>query len=127
METNGPRLHISPILLERARSMRHDSVPAERKLWYFLRNRRLNGFKFRRQQAIGPFIADFYCSEVGLIVELDGDSHVMRQAYDARRTKWLNENGHEVVRFTNHNVHDEMEAVLTTILRHCEERWFPRS
>jgi very-short-patch-repair endonuclease len=105
--------------------MRHDAVPAERKLWYFLRDRRLNGFKFRRQQPIGPFIADFYCSDTGLIIELDGDSHAPRQEYDAKRTAWLQANGHVVVRFLNDQVHKELEAVLKTILRESYERLPP--
>lgn len=102
--------------------MRKDAVPAERKLWARLRDRRLNGYKFRRQIAVGPFIADFYCAECGLIVELDGDTHAMKQEYDASRTAWLAANGHEVTRFVNHYVYDEIDAVCATILRHLEER-----
>jgi very-short-patch-repair endonuclease len=97
-------------------------VPAEQKLWYFLRNRRLNGYKFRRQEAIAPFIADFYCAEVGIVVELDGDTHADKAGYDTARTRWLAANGYEVVRFVNHYVHRELEAVLLTILRHCDDR-----
>jgi very-short-patch-repair endonuclease len=122
MGTEHPIHRIDPVLLERARTMRKDAVPAERKLWFFLRNRRLSGYKFRRQEAIGPFIADFYCAEARLVVELDGDTHAEKAAYDARRTRWLETNGYEVVRFVNHYVHRELEAVLLTILRHCDER-----
>ena len=122
MATNPPGHRIDPRLLERARAMRHDPVPAERKLWFFLRNRKLNGYKFRRQESIGPFIADFYCAEARLVVELDGDTHAQSLDYDASRTRYLEGAGLEVVRFVNHHVHQELEAVLLTILRHCDDR-----
>jgi very-short-patch-repair endonuclease len=78
---------IEPELLARAREMRMESAPAEHKLWQCIRIRQLNGFKFRRQHNLGPFIADFYCHEAQLVVELDGDSHAARAEYDASRTK----------------------------------------
>src|SRR3954447_19228245 len=90
---------IDPVLLQRARSMRHDPAPAEQKLWACLRNRQLGGLKFRRQQPIEPFIADFFCFELKLVVELDGDSHGDREAYDVSRTKYLERDGCRVVRF----------------------------
>ncbi len=61
--------------------MRHDPAPAEAKLWQLLRNRQLGGFKFRRQTPMPPFIADFYCAELKLIIELDGDSHTETRQY----------------------------------------------
>jgi very-short-patch-repair endonuclease len=101
--------------------MRHDLRPAERKLWYFLRDRRLNGLKFRRQHPIGPFIADFYCPELRLIIELDGDSHADQSDYDADRTKWLEGNDHHVFRYFNHWVHDNLIDVLESILRKADD------
>ena len=75
----------------RAREMRRDSTDAERRLWSYLRGRQLENFKFRRQHPIGPFIVDFCCIEVKLVVELDGSQHEVDQQYDARRTGVLEE------------------------------------
>ncbi|MGH7214766.1 MAG: endonuclease domain-containing protein [Tepidisphaeraceae bacterium] len=102
--------------------MRHDAVPAEDKLWQCIRNRQLCGYKFRRQQPIGPFIADFYCSQSRLILECDGASHADRQAYDERRTEWLNDNNHTVLRIENGAVHESLDAVLEAILMECDRR-----
>ena len=104
-----------------AREMRHERVPAERILWSRLRDRRLGGFKFRRQAPIGPYIADFYCAEGRLVVELDGDSHDGREEYDAERTAWLNGEGMRVVRFVNQDVYEHIDAVLGAILRDLEK------
>src|SRR2546423_10150941 len=113
------RRRIPPDLLERARAMRHEGAPAERILWWCLRNRRLDGLKFRRQVPIGRFIADFYCAEQSLLIELDGDSHNARGEYDEERTQWLQERGRRVVRFLNDDVYRSLDAVLMTILREC--------
>ena len=82
----------------------------------------MNGFKFRRQYSIGSYVADFYCAECELIVELDGDSHSERQAYDERRTDRLGALGFSVVRFVNTDVFEHLDAVLEAILRECENR-----
>ena len=111
---------IAPLLLERAREMRHEAAPAEKKIWAYLRNRQLSNLKFRRQVCIGPFIADFYCAELLLIVELDGDSHAERLAYDADRTKWLEKNGYRVIRFFNHDVQRNLLEVLEAIFSEAE-------
>src|SRR5260221_13264496 len=100
--TAGSRL--DRVLLERARAMRHEPAPAEKTLWRCLRSRQLNGLKFRRQHPIGPFIVDFVCLELKLIVELDGDSHAEQLAYDGDRTRWLEKNGYRVIRYFNHDV-----------------------
>ena len=110
---------LSPLLLARAREMRHDPTTAEQKLWYFLRDRRLCDLKFRRQVPFGSYIADFYCASAKVIVELDGDSHVGRETYDRRRTEWLNGRSMQVVRFTNEEVHKQLEAVLFGIAEAC--------
>ena len=102
--------------------MRREPAPAEQKLWRELRDRRLGGFKFRRQQPVGPFIADFYCADCRLIIELDGDTHAGREPQDAARTQWLAANGHHVIRFTNTDVHTNLPGVLAAILAECEHR-----
>ena len=110
---------LSPLLLQRAREMRKDPMPPEKKLWNMLRDRQLAGLKFRRQVPIGNFIADFYCASVKVIVELDGDSHDGRDGYDEERTCWLNTREIHVLRFTNDDVHRELDAVLLEIARVC--------
>jgi len=67
---------------DRARVLRRNSTPAEVILWRDLRNRRFDGHKFRRQRPIGPFIADFYCAALALVIELDGDSHLGKELPD---------------------------------------------
>jgi very-short-patch-repair endonuclease len=106
----------NPTLLKRAKSMRQDPAAAEKKLWAHLRNRQLGGFKFRRQQAIEPFIADFFCASVKLIIELDGD----RQSYDSSRTRYLERDGNRVMRFVNDDVFWHLDEVLNHILSECE-------
>jgi very-short-patch-repair endonuclease len=115
---------VDPQLLEFARGMRQKAAPAEQILWWCLRNRRLNGFKFRRQTPIGKYIADFYCAECKLVVELDGESHFEPAAdvKDARRTERLNDDGYSVVRYTNVDVFENLDGLLATLLRECEAR-----
>jgi very-short-patch-repair endonuclease len=100
-----------------ARALRNSATDAERKLWQHLRNRQLNGLKFRRQYPIAGYIADFACPEIRLVVELDGGQHLEQQQYDQVRTRKLATNGYRVVRFWNDDVLFRMEAVLETIYR----------
>ena len=113
------RIAIDEMLLERARAMRHDPAPAEQKLWQCLRDRQLGGFKFRRQHPLGGYIADFYCAETLLVVELDRDSHGDRAAYDDRRTRRLQRDGRNVIRFVNDDVFWHIDAVLHVIIDEC--------
>ena len=115
---------VDPQLLEFAREMRQKAAPAEHILWCCLRNRRLNGFKFRRQTSIGKYVADFYCAECKLVVELDGESHFLpgAEAKDAKRTERLNDDGYSVVRYTNVDVFENLDGLLATLLRECEAR-----
>ena len=102
--------------------MRHPLTPAERKVWARVRNNQL-GFKIRRQHIIDRFIPDFYCAAAKLAIEIDGDSHAYpdQTEYDAARTEWLEARGVHVIRFGNHDVHENVEAVLEAIRRACEE------
>ena len=99
----------------RARQLRARQTEAERKLWFLLRDRRLNGAKFRRQVPIGKYIADFVCQEARLIVELDGGQHTDRIAYDTARTEWLAGVGYRVLRIWNNDLTENEEGVLTAI------------
>jgi very-short-patch-repair endonuclease len=112
--------YVSPAILERARELRQPQTPAERRLWECLRDSRLAGYKFRRQHPIDRFIVDFYCAASRLIVEVDGESHVAQEEYDAARTEWLEAHGYRVIRFTNLEVHQQLEGVVTTILQACQ-------
>ncbi len=108
------------LLLQRARAMRREPTEAEAKLWSGLRAGRLNGAKFRRQVAIGNYIADFVCPAAKLIIELDGSQHVDQQGYDARRTRFLVEQGYRVIRFWNHDVLRSWSDVLEAILQQID-------
>ena len=102
--------------LTRVRQLRHHMPEAEKKLWSALRNRRLEGFKFRRQMCIGPYIADFCCREAKLVVEVDGSQHGDRTGYDEARSTALAKEGYRVLRFWNNEVMGDLEAVLIAIL-----------
>ncbi len=110
------KLHrIRPPQTKNARRLGRESTVPERLLWGKLRGRRFGDFKFRRQFAIGRYIADFCCPEVGLIIELDGHSHDTTAACDLDRERALNEMGFSVVRFTNDEVLKELASVLIGI------------
>ena len=98
-----------------AREMRHSPTPAEQALWQHLRNRQMCGVKFRRQHAISRFIVDFYAPQARLVIEVDGGIHVHRQEEDAVRQATLENLNLRVLRFTNEQVLNEMEAVLESI------------
>lgn len=100
---------------DRARELRRNQTEAERILWQHLRDRRLLGHKFRRQMPIPPYIADFACVELKLIVELDGSQHADQQEYDAQRTAYLEAHGYQVLRFWNNQVMGDIEGVLRAI------------
>jgi adenine-specific DNA-methyltransferase len=106
----------APAKPTRARELRRALTDAERRLWSRLRDRRLAGAKFRRQQPIGPFIADFCCPERSLVVELDGGQHQGQVGADARRTAFLESRGFRVLRFWDNEALQETEAVLARIL-----------
>ncbi|MGI8840810.1 MAG: endonuclease domain-containing protein [Caulobacteraceae bacterium] len=98
-----------------ARSMRREPVVAERALWRLLRDRRLEGLKFRRQVPIGRYIADFLCLRHRLIVEADGPTHE-DSLYDLERDAWLTARGFRVLRFANSTIARAPTKVLDTIV-----------
>jgi very-short-patch-repair endonuclease len=98
-----------------ARKLRKDPTDAERRLWSHLRNKQLGGFRFRRQQPMGPYIVDFFCSDASLIVEVDGGQHDANAEQDATRTRWLEERGYKVLRFWNNEVLANAEGVVLAI------------
>jgi len=106
-------------LTEAAKALRQKSTDAERLLWQRLKARQLDGLKFRRQEQIGRFIADFVCYEKGIIVEADGGQHAVERIKDEERTLWLNAQGFRVVRFWNHEILTNTEGVMESIRQHC--------
>jgi lysyl-tRNA synthetase class 2 len=101
-----------------ARALRHDSTEAEKRLWAILRNRKLDGWKFRRQVPIDSFIVDFCCIKARLIVELDGGQHAdEKEHYDDLRTRQLKAFGFRVIRFWNSEVLQKTEGVIQEISR----------
>jgi very-short-patch-repair endonuclease len=121
MTSDQQRVH--PAILARARELRHPLTPAEYELWQRVRNSQL-GMPIRRQHPIWRFIADFYCAQARLVIELDGDTHAEpdQVQYDAARTAWLEACGLRVLRFTNLEVHKHMDSVLAAIQAACQGR-----
>jgi len=99
-----------------ARRLRRDQTDAERALWFRLRDRRLNGMKFRRQMPVKSYVVDFCCESAHLIVELDGGQHIERGSEDAKRTADLEAYGYLVLRFWNNDVLRNTDGVVETIL-----------
>jgi len=106
-----------PLIRDRARELRRVSTDAERILWSRLRNGRLMEAKFRRQHPIGPYVADFFCLEAKLVVELDGGGHDEddQRRLDQARTQYLESCGYKVLRFWNNEVSGNIKGVLDTI------------
>ena len=104
--------------LNSARALRRNETFAEKRLWEQQRNRTVEGFKFGRQVPIGPFIADFVCRDLKLIIEVDGATHSTDEELqkDMRRTDYLVAYGYHVIRFQNDEILNGMDEVLTLIL-----------
>jgi very-short-patch-repair endonuclease len=116
--TDKPRDHWrSTIPMQaRARELRGEMTPAERKVWQRIRNGQLEGMHFRRQYAVGRFIVDFLCAKSRLVIEIDGDTHAGQVEYDEERTRWLEEQKHYcVIRFANDEVMRNVEGVVEAI------------
>ncbi|BCT92346.1 hypothetical protein LYSHEL_13700 [Lysobacter helvus] len=107
---------------KRARALRNNSTLAERHVWRYLRRRNLGGYKFRRQFPIAGFIVDFACVEAHIAIELDGGQHAEAVAYDAARTRKIEEKGYRVLRFWDNDAMKQTNAVLEVILKVCDER-----
>ena len=112
-----------PLIFENARLIRSNMTNAETKLWEFLRSKP-GGFKFRRQHPLGIYIADFFCYQLKLAIEVDGRIHEradIRQT-DAERQKLIEADGIRVMRFTNEQVLTNIEEVVKTIVAYCDEQ-----
>ncbi len=100
---------------DKARALRAQMTDAETLMWQQLRGRRFQGFKFRRQRPLGPYILDFVCLEAGLVIEIDGGQHAEQLAYDQARTALIESHQLTVIRFWNHEVMNDTAAVLENI------------
>ena len=105
---------------EYAQNLRRNPRDAGNRMWYYLRNRRLSGYKFVREHVIGNYIADFVCREKKLIIEIDGGQHMNAIEYDLLRTKELERRGYRVLRVWNHEVFKNIQAVMEGILNLLE-------
>lgn len=101
--------------LQFAKNMRNSPTEAEAALWEMLRCKRMDGFKFRRQEIILGYIVDFYCPKLRLIIEVDGSSHEGKEEYDAYRQKVLEDKGLRFLRFQNYQVFGRPDWVRKTI------------
>lgn len=106
-------------LTDYAKQLRVEQTEVERFLWGRLRDRRLGGWKWKRQVPRGYYIADFLSLEAGVVVELDGGQHVDNAGYDARRTAYLERQGLVVLRFWNPEVRENLDGVCDAILAAC--------
>lgn len=103
-------------LLSYAKSNRKEDNDAEHHLWYYLRNRRLGGYKFRRQFPVNNYILDFYCSEKKIAIELDGSQHTEHEFYDKRRDDQLKKLGITILRFWDIDVFRNIAGVLEQVV-----------
>ena len=126
--TNHGRLHLGskPKIFSFAKGLRKDSTGAEEILWKQIRNKRILGYKFRRQHPLNKYIADFYCHEANLVIELDGEIHNDTKEYDANRTNALNEFGIKVIRFTNEEILENLNSVIAAIHFELQNHLFNR-
>ena len=111
------KFHDNPKNKENRIQLRKNLTHAEAFLWKELQRKKLDGRKFRRQHGVGIYIADFYCAEEKLIIELEGEVHNNMNAmdYDGKRTAFLNRNGIRVIRFENKMVFENLMGVLLEI------------
>ena len=113
--------------VKKALQLRRNMTDAERKLWAALRDRRLDGIKFRRQNPLGPYVLDFFSEAPKLVIEVDGGQHSDDAARDAARTDWRNARGCKVLRFWNNEVLSNLSGVLTEIARAVSVAPHPRA
>ena len=111
-----PRIRgTTPEIEQAARRLRKKMTPAEEHLWSALKNKQLEGLRFRRQHPVGNLILDFYCPSCKLVIEVDGEVHSDRLDYDDARTDKLGEYGYKVLRFSNERIINDLSQVLAEI------------
>lgn len=113
-------IYNNPGLKDRRKILRNNMPEPEQIIWYYLKGRNLNGYKFRRQYSVGPYVLDFYCPELRLGIEIDGDSHFVSKALknDKVRQEAIELQNIKIIRFKNNDVTDNIEAVIEKILEY---------
>ena len=106
------KIHYKNDLKQFSRDLRNNSTIAETLLWQQIKGRKVNGYMFARQKPIGKYIADFYCSKLKLVIEIDGISHIGKEEKDKVRQEFLESLGLHVIRFTDYEVKTNIEGVL---------------
>jgi len=111
----------TPTIFANAKKLRENMTNAESILWEKLRDNQFHGLKFRRQHPINKYIADFYCHKLKLIIEIDGKYHEnpAQKAYDNERSEIFEYNDVEVIRFTNKDIENNLEGVLSKLKEYC--------
>jgi very-short-patch-repair endonuclease len=114
-------------LVGRARVLRKNMTKAEIILWSRIRSKKINGYKFRRQQPLLDYIVDFYCNELKLIIEVDGEIHSFseRKSYDIKRDNNLKINGYHIIRLSNLEVETELNKTISKITSFIIENLSP--
>ena len=107
-------------LTDKSKNLRNEPTEAERYLWSRLKNSQMCGCKFRRQQPLGKYIADFVCFEKALVIEIDGGQHSENEPYDQARDDWLENEGFIVLRFWNNEVLGNLAGVVDVIMEELE-------
>ncbi|MRT94474.1 DUF559 domain-containing protein [Ancylomarina sp. 16SWW S1-10-2] len=117
---NMKKIHNKPKLIEYRKKLRRRSTAAESTLWKTIKNKQIENLKFRRQHSIGNYIADFYCPEIRLIIELDGASHdnYLSEEKDIIRDRTLEEYNCTIIRFENRYVYEFLEEIIEAIKTH---------
>jgi very-short-patch-repair endonuclease len=114
-------------LVRRARVLRSNMTRAEIILWSRLRSKQINGYKFRRQQPLLDYIVDFYCDDLKLIIEVDGEIHSLNEKpkYDLKRDNILKINGYHIIRLTNLEIETEINSTINKIISYISENLSP--
>jgi very-short-patch-repair endonuclease len=110
-----------PELKEKARKLRNNSTLTEIMLWQQLKGRQIRGYDFHRQKPLGKYIVDFFCNELNLAIEVDGESHFGKQDYDALRQNELEKLGVLILRFSDMEVRYNLEGAVKSI-----EKWIDK-
>jgi very-short-patch-repair endonuclease len=110
------KVFYNPKLTERAKELRKNATFAERLLWKRLRSRQLLGYQFMRQKPINNYIADFYCSKLHLVIEIDGQTHSEKEKYDKHRENYLKDLGLTVIRFDGYYIINHIDDALESIV-----------
>jgi very-short-patch-repair endonuclease len=114
-------------LVSKARILRNNMTRAEIILWSSLREKKINGFKFRRQQIIFDYIVDFYCHDLKLIIEVDGEMHSLleNKKHDSKRDNILKLNGYHIIRMSNVEVETEINSAINKIISYISDNLSP--